>query len=784
MKLVLFNLKTMVRSHKAPLLLNIIGLSIAFASFVVIMMQAMYDLRYDRFYSNSDIIYRIEAKMVDNFTPNLPPPLGYGVINNSPDIEMGGWYYPLESYAFYTEKGGKDKALNSMNVRVDSTLFKMFDFKVVSGDLSKVDHLQQIAISERTALKYFGIADVAGMELYCEGAPVTVAAVFKDPPKNTFLKNVEIIRLNQPNSPALQNYNNWNYPFYVMLRDGADLKKVTADVIEQFREKKIMGDREITDDFIRLTPIGDVHFDNNIKYDSVEKASLVTVITLIAMAIIILLIASINFVNFATSLVPKRIRSVNTQKVLGSTDSSLRVSLMVEAMLISLISFGVSLLIVQFAGTTTFPSLISASIAISDNVGLIVVLGLVALGTGVVAGIYPAYYTTSFSPALVLKGSFGLSLEGRKLRTLLIGFQFVISFVFVVAAIFIRVQNDFMKQHDMGFNRDNVYNVFVPDDVAANPSAFRDKLMENPSVKGLTFGSGPIVSNGKMGWGRKHKDGDIQFDCLPVTTEFLDVMEMKIVDGRNFVESDSMRTDGVFIFNETAVKTFGIKVGDRIEGHNYDEQAEVVGVVKDFNFQPMQYAIQPLCLYIMGRDPWEYPNFAYIRADGDIAAVKAHVEKSLRAVAPNEKELSVTMLDSGMEYLYKKENNLALLVTVFSIIAILISIIGVFGIVMFDSRYRRREIAIRKIHGSTVSQILMMFVRYYVRIVIICFVVAVPIAYFIVNNWLENFAYRSEIHWWIFAISLIIITLITIATVVIESLKAATENPVKSIKGE
>lgn len=782
MKLILFNLVGMIRRYKSSLILNILGLSIAFTSFVVIMIQVTYDLRYDAFHEKAGRLYRIEAKMVDEYTCHISAQLGYEMIKSSPEIEMGCWYNRINNAKFYTEQMGKENAMSSRCTQVDSAMFSMFEFQFISGDIDQINNVDNIIISEKIALKYFNTTNAVGKVLLHGESPFVIVGVFKNFPDNTFLKQLDIVRLHEEGSLSRQNANNWNFPFLVLLRDGADPHQVAKEMTERLETEKLLGDRQLQDDFMRLTLLNDVHFDSVIKYDSFEKASYATTMTLLSMAFIILLISSINFINFATALVPQRIRNINTQKVLGSTVGILRVSLLVEALIISIISFGLSLLFIYFINTTSFPSLISASINIADNALLIAILAGVAVLTGLIAGLYPAFYTTSFAPAMILKGSFGLSPRGRKLRTMLIGFQFLISFIFVSSAIFIRVQNDFMKKHDLGFNRENILNVYVPNEIAQKPSAFRDKLMQNPNIKGLTFADGNIVSTGKMGWGRGFKDNSIMFDCFPVSTEFIEVMGMRVVDGRGFIESDSLRSDGVFIFNKTAVDAFGIKVGDKIEGH--EEMAEVVGIVEDFNFQTMQYPIAPICLYVMGTNPWYYPGLAYIRVSGDITAAKEHIENTLRTVAPDIKNINVYMMDDGINQLYKKEDNLALLITIFSVIAILISIIGVFGIVMFDTRYRRKEIAIRKVHGSSIAQILSMFTKYYVYMVAICFVVSVPIVFYIIGIWLESFAYRSEIHWWIFAIALTLITFITVITVIVECMKAATKNPVKSINAE
>lgn len=781
--MILRNFLVTLRRFKLASLLNITGLSLAFASFVIIMIQVMYDLRYDAFYESSDRLYRVELKWgEDQYSGNISRPVGESIKEKVGSISGGGLLYGTGGN-FYTQAQGKDNATECVLGTLDSSFLRIFEFKTISGEISKIDYLDNIIISESLAKRFFNTVNAAGEVLYKNEKPFNVVAVYKDFPQNSCMKENSIYQLPNPKDPFLTNHSEWSFTYIYELHPQARLDTTTSEILTALVETFGTDQMSFKRGDIRLSNLHDIHFTNDIDYDSFEKANKTTTYTLFAIAILIVVIAMINFVNFSTSLVPIRIRSINTQKVLGSSTAKLRLSMIFEAVGLSLIAFGVALLLIYLLGRTSFPSFLSASMALQDNWILISILGVISLSTGCLAGLYPAIYSTSFAPALVLKGSFGLSPKGRALRSSLIGFQYVVSFVLIVAAIFVREQNDFMKSHDMGFQRENMLNVWVPNQVAKNPQAFKNKLLENTAIKGVAFADGPLVSNGKMGWGREFKGKTITYDCFPVSVEILDLLELKIVDGRNFMAEDSLKIEGTFIFNEVAAKKFNIVVGDKLGGHS-DTPAEVVGIVRNFNFQPMQYGIRPLALYVMGSRPWRYQRMAFISVHGDVMAAKEYIEKTLREVAPDTKEISVTFVDDTIGQLYAKEDSLASLISIFSLLAISISIIGVFGMVMFDTQYRRKEIAVRKVHGSTIGQILMMFARSYIRIVLICFVVSVPIGYYIMYRWVQNFEYQCSIEWWIFAVSLVVVLFITISTITFQCLKAAMTNPVKYLKSE
>jgi putative ABC transport system permease protein len=303
----------------------------------------------------------------------------------------------------------------------------------------------------------------------------------------------------------------------------------------------------------------------------------------------------------------------------------------------------------------------------------------------------------------------------------------------------------------------------------------------------VAYAFAPLVNVG-MGWGRSYNGESIRFSYQPVSWNYLEFMGLQMIEGRTFIEEDASKTGGTIIFNEAAAKMYNIKLGDFIEGHNWNEKAEIVGIVKDFNFTSLQDNIEPLALYEFGCKGWLVPSVAHIRLspDADFKKTSEFIAAAMPTVDPSLEldKITIVPFDMTIENLYTKEISLTKIISLFSLVAIIISLMGVFGIVVFENQHRRKEIALRKIHGSTARLILGMFNRKFIYILLISFVIAAPIAYFAVNKWLSGFAYKTPVYWWVFVGGFLIVAFITLLTVTLQTFRTANENPVKALKND
>ncbi|MBO7494743.1 MAG: FtsX-like permease family protein, partial [Bacteroidales bacterium] len=422
------------------------------------------------------------------------------------------------------------------------------------------------------------------------------------------------------------------------------------------------------------------------------------------------------------------------------------------------------------------------------NWGIVALTVGLALLISVAASIYPALFATSFNPAFALRGSLGSNQKGEAFRIGLIGLQFTVSIVLIICSIFVHEQHRFMTKHDMGFNQECLLQSHLTFELASDRNAVESQLKSDPAIKEIAWGDGPFVADGRMTWNRPFKGKQVHWQVYPVSWNFLRFMGIDIVEGRDFTLADEQSENGVYIINETAQKMYGITTEDRIQGHS-GNPAEVAGICKDFNFSSLRNEIGPFAFYIYGKEPWSPCCRLFIRTEAgvDTAAVMARTLKALNdldLVMDDGFSVWVRPFRKSIENQYKKENNLSTLVTLFTVLAIVISLMGVFGLVMFETEHRRKEIGIRRVHGATVKQILAMFNSRFVKIVLVCFVIAVPISVFVMHRYLEGFAYRVPLHVWVFAVALIAVLSVTIAVVTLRSLRAATVNPVKSLRTE
>ena len=347
------------------------------------------------------------------------------------------------------------------------------------------------------------------------------------------------------------------------------------------------------------------------------------------------------------------------------------------------------------------------------------------------------------------------------------------------------MQHNYMMNYDMGFDKGGILAVDGPTMYNYQQmDALAEKLRQNPMVTDVTFSAGDIVAPQRMGWGREFRDKTISFQCYPVAWNFLDFMGIKVVEGRDFTKDDYQRASGVFIFNENAKQSFELTLDDKVYGHA--GKTDIAGFCEDFHFKPLQYGVEPFCFYVFGSAPWYYPSHVYVRiaAGTGIREAIRYVREAVMAFDPSLEadKVYVRIFDEELGKYYDAEERLARLIAAFSLLSIVISMLGVFGLVLFETQYRRKEIGIRRVNGASVRSILEMFNLQFLRIVGICTVIALPISYYIVDRWLQGFATRMPMHWWVFVAAVIIVGLITVVTVTARSWRAANENPINAIQ--
>ena len=811
MKIAFRNFLTTLRRYKISSLLNVIGLTLAFTAFYVIMTQVWWELGYNRSLHEADRIYLVENE--DWYEPGkwsswLNRPVPERVIASTAGVEVGGCMWGGFGSGTCWTSNEPSFGYNKFSASCGSVslpFLDVFAFRSVEGDVHDLGKPKSVIVSREAAERMrVGVGSLIWVdtdEPQPDGA-MEVVAVFEDFPDNSLLGECEVVKnLGETN---LYTTSEWSFNYFVKFRPGADPDEfarqwtnVNQEMQREAAEKRAAaGDAADDDDEsgiygVRLSPVSELYFESDSQAPC-RQGSVVTTYTLLGIAVLVIVLAFINFVNFFFALVPVRIRTVHTFKVFGAPASSLRFNFVFEAFGLVLIALLAAWYVSFALQGTEFASYISASLALSQNLEVVGLVAVVAFVMALAASLYPAWYITSFAPALVVKGSFGGTRSGRRLRTLLLGVQFFISIGLIIATSFIRLQHDYMMHYDMGFDKENLLAVRLSERGAVSYDALRQKLLSDPQVKDVTGATSRLVSVGRMGWGREFKGRQVAFQSYVVQPDFLRVMGIPITDGRDFLESDFDKELGTMIFNEAARREFEMQVGDRINGFvSPDEQ--IVGFCADFNFKPLQYGVSPFCFYLLPKkiqqeNYWHLPHVVYVRMTpgADIAAVTAHIRRCIAEVDPRTEpgDIVVRVFDEELGLEYDNERKLTAIVGLFALLAVVIALMGVFGLVLFETQHRRREIAVRRVMGASRGEILAMFNRRYVMLVAVCFVLAVPVSIWAVRHWLAGFAYAVPLYWWVFALALAGVLAVTALTVTVRSWHAVNENPAESVKSE
>ena len=790
MKTIIRNFTSIFRKFVTANLLNLLGLSLAFASFFVIMTQVNFDLGYNKSITEHENLFRMTLKLgpgEDDYGTTLPRPVVERLASASPHVTG----YSVRNGWINYDQFVVDNQEYSLNLIYGEREFlSVFKPTVISGDVKGLDQIGNIVLPRSEALRMFGTTDAAGKTMKYKWDDNTfyhVCAVIEDYPENNLLHGACFISTNWNEG----NYNNWNYDAYIRVDDVANLPAVQNSLrqtaIELFKDKFELNTKEKEEVLqVVLTNVADAHFSKFLDKSAPARGS---IYLLICFSLLIVVIAAVNFMNFSLAETPMRIRSINTQKVLGATTVQLRGSLIGEVVLISLIAFVLALLIVYLARDLGLQELVQGSILLQDHQPLIGITLLLSFIVGLMAGAYPSYYVTSFPPALVLKGSFGLSPKGRMLRSVLICLQFIVSFMLVIGVGIMYLQSYLIYHTDYGFDKDEVLVVRTAPDTRNKVDAIDADLRSISGIEGASLAMNVLGSEDSyMTWGRGEGEKHTNFTCIFVDWRFLDVMGIDIVEGRNFRKDDC----DVYIFNESAKKKYPwLTVDQPINDGDYP----VVGFCKDIKYASLRVddTQLPIAFFVpspngeyWGNGYWR--NHMLVRVAKGVDKREAK-QKVMEVVNKYEKGQPLDIsglryMDEVLEKTYQREGRFTKQILLFSLLAILISIIGVFGMTMFESEYRRKEIGIRKVFGSSTKEILMMFCKRYLYILLGCFVVAAPIGYMVGVHWLEDFAVRTDISPLLFLVSFLLIALITMLTVTYQSWKNANENPIHSIKNE
>ena len=793
--------------NKTFSIINIAGLSIGLSCFMLIMVYVMDELSYDRNFANSDRIYRINADIrfggLDMHLPVTSDMMGQLLKKDYPQIEQTTRIYTSDG-AKLIKKGNSFIKENNV-ASVDSTFFQIFSLHAISGDLkTALSEPNTVVISESAAKKYYGTTEVIGRNVEINDTKKTIykiTAVIIDIPQNCHfhfaflfsMKNVDY------NWGSLTSH---NFHTYLLLKKGTDYKafekhfdqylvKYVLPDVKQFIQINNMDEFKKAGNKLEYTliPLTKIHLYSDRSFEISPGGNIQYVYIFSGVAFFILIIACINFMNLTTARCANRAREVGIRKVLGSARSSLIAQFLTECTVLVTISFALAL-VMALVVLPIFNQMAGKSMSFSNLFSPAIIMFLLVLpfAVGGLAGSYPAFFLSAFRPIDVLKGKLSLGTQSGGLRSALVVFQFTSSLVLIIGTIVVGKQLQFIQTKDLGFDRDQV---LVIDDAYAlknNATAFKQSVIQLAGIQSGTLSSYLPVTNSSRTDQTYSKDAvmdvknGLDMQTWYIDYDYLKTMGMQVLVGRNF-SKDFPSDSNAVIINESAARFLGYPdpTGQKIYELNNGKTISysIIGVVKNFNYETLHSNVGPLCFF-MGRQP-DLAEFK-INSTGvkDLVEEIAQIWKKMAPGMP----FSYRFLNQSFDEMYRAEQRMGQITMVFSVLAIVVACLGLFGLSAFVAEQRTKEIGIRKVLGASVPGILKLLSLDFVKLVAIAFVISAPLAWYAMHEWLSDFAYRVNISWWIYLLSALIVLTIALCAVSFQAIKAAMTNPASSLRTE
>ena len=804
MKIAFKNFLMTLKRYKVASLLNVLGLTLAFVAFYIIASQVWFTLTYNHSLKDADRTYLISPNFGGEkgdmkWSSNSPGNLAYVAAEQFPDAEEVASYapYPGINRVWVKQNEYHFESFNDYVYEATANVPDFFGFECLAGSFAELKNPNTVIMSRSEAEKLsVGVGDV----IYFEGGrrfddgkpthPQTIVAIYEDMPDNSIFGHWGIVR-NDEGVYTLGN-NNWNYTNYVRMREGADLdtyieifKKGYADWFLGMAEEWIAEDpeeEELLKEEIengahilatRLVPVNKMYyteFDQAYNFQTGKKS---TPIILSSIAFIIVLIAFINFINFFFALVPVRMRAVNICKVFGASQGTLRWNFLFEAIGLVLISMALTLYLMVVIQDSFITNYSICSLALSDNIPVIIMVVVLMVLLAVIAALYPAFYITRFNASLGVKGGFAQSATGRRLRSVMVGVQFTVAMILIIVTAVFWLQYRYMINYDLGFDRENIV-TFASWDLGKRYETVVERLQQHPDAEDVTSSMINLFYCNQT-WGREYEGKEYMMRANGVRWNFLDFFGFEVVEGEGFTPSSAERNEAVMM--QSMHRDIGVPVG-----HKENGWLTFVGIVKDVRLTSLTKNNDYHVFYCGGTPDRMSHFYIRLRAGADVKAFAEYVNKLSEELAPAAEKPELRFLEFWVEYLYQQTKKDMVLIGLFAILAIVIALMGVFGIVMFETQHRRSEIAVRKVYGATTRQIVEMLNLRYVWIVGGCFVVAAPVAWYITSRWLESFANRIAQPWWLYIAALLVVLAVTVGLVTLRSWRAATENPADVVK--
>ena len=804
--------------HRFYSLINITGLAVGVASCLVIVLFVINELSYDRYNTKASRIYRVNGEI--KFGGNhwklavAPAPMADAILNDYPEVESVVRFRSRGSYLVKRSESA-DNFKEQNVIWADSTFFKIFTVPVLQGNPgSALKDPNTVAISRKAAEKYFPKGDAIGQSLILDNTlNVKVTGVFGNIPETSHFHYDIILSMAGLEEAKSHQFLSNNFNTYLLLKDGSDAKALGAKleglVIKYIGPEaaQVLGGEFTMEKFrvagnimeYTLMPLTDIHLFSDLTAEIEPNSDITYVYLFSAIALFILVIACINFMNLSTARSANRAKEVGLRKVMGSLRSHLVRQFLMESIVLCFFSFLLALWLAHFA-LPAFNELAAKTLVIPwSEPSFYVILVLTSMVIGVLAGIYPSFFLSGFKPVNVLKGNLALGMKSGFIRSILVVFQFVISIFLIVGTITVNRQLDFIQNKKLGFKKDQVLVVNDAYALRGKLQTFKDEVTKNSAIRSGTISGFLPVSgtwrNDNTFWPegvQPTQENMVGLQNWSVDIDYVKTLGMRIKSGRDFsaeFPSDSL----AIIMNEAAIKQFNFgeaALGKRISTFtgskpdgtpdpNQIKSWTVIGVVENFHFESLKQNISPLVLFLGKSDGMVSFRFEAKNAQDVIKAV----EKSWKALAPGQ-PFQYSFLDEDFGRMYASEQKLGKVFALFAVLAIVIACLGLFALTAFTAEQRTKEIGIRKVLGASVAGIIMLLSKEFGKLMVIAFIIATPMAWFSVDWWLKNYTYKVEVGIFVYLLAGVLAFVIAWLTMGYQSFKAATSNPVNSLRGE
>lgn len=792
--------------HKIVSFINVFGLTVGLTCCLLITAYVLNELSYDKYNKNADNIYRVERTFLNPNTKDLSlqlgtvaPPFGPLLKNDFKDIQQVTTMLQTNLTAKY-----KENIFDEPNIYfADENLFKVFDFDVLKGNAANaLSDPYSAILTEETAKKYFGNDDPMNKVIRINNQfDFKVTGIYKALPANAHFHPSLMLSFVTLKDTAIYgdeqlrtNWGNNSFLTYLLLPKGYDPKKLEVQ-FPAFQNRHIPMDDDgkfKPSDYsvLSLKKLTDIHLRSHTDSEAEINGDINRVYIFSAIALFILLIACINYMNLSTARSVLRSKEIGIRKVAGARKGELIAQFLCESVFITVIAMLLALTLTVI-GLPWLNKLSDQQLTIADLLNTKVIIAVIAVPfiVGIIAGIYPALFLSSFEPVKVLKGVFKAGGSNISFRKLLVIVQFAISIILIISTVIVFQQLSYIQNKSLGFDKEHIvtmgYNAALND----NYQSFKTELLSNPSIKSISMSSriptGRLLdamgSQINLGNSLAPTKADIKY--VQADADFLSTYGIEILAGRNFYNDLSLDTSS-FLINESAVKALGLSSMEEAIGKPFQyggQNGILAGVFNDFNFESLHQRILPIVLFT-GKTNSAYRRIS-VKIAGNIPAALSHLERTWKQFLP-EVPYQYNFLDERYNKLYDSEQKQAGIFTVFSCIAIFIACLGLFGLSAFTITQRVKEIGIRKVLGASTTTIVQLVSKEFLLLVLLSAILAFPVAWYAMDNWLQSFAYRISIQWWIFIVAAVIALIIAFATISIQAIKAALSNPVKSLRSE